>query len=124
MKYFPAAVSGETESEDCLFLDVVVPVAVFENRQKRKPAQDVNSFNVEQQEIAKRVKRRSGEGGAPVLFNIHGGGFFIGDKRTNYDPQALLQEAENGVIFVSANYRVCLNPLIQYCSIQDTPTSS
>lgn len=31
-KMIPLAISGERESEDCLFLDVIVPVEVFEKR--------------------------------------------------------------------------------------------
>ena len=65
------------ESEDCLFLDVIVPENVLHSRSR-----------------------------APVLINIHGGGFFIGDKTTLYDPQGLLAANNNGVVFVSMNYRV------------------
>lgn len=67
------------ESEDCLFLDVVVPTSVYHNHGRQL---------------------------APVLVNIHGGGFFIGDKNTLYDPQGLLAAAKNEMIFVSMNYRV------------------
>ena len=75
----PAANSSLPESEDCLFLDVVVPTAVFHGSHRRK---------------------------VPVLVNIHGGGFFIGDKTTLYDPQGLLAASKNEIIFVSMNYRV------------------
>ena len=79
--YLPNAVSGQTQSEDCLFLDVVVPVKVFEGAEKG----------------AKPV---------PILVNIHGGGFFIGDKTTIYDPQGFLHQSNNGLVYVSMNYRV------------------
>ncbi|KAL8627146.1 hypothetical protein Q9189_007155 [Teloschistes chrysophthalmus] len=75
----PIGNSTLPESEDCLFLDVVVPVEVF--------------------------KRRGKGQGAPVLVNIHGGGFFIGDKATLYPPQGLLAASNNSIIFVSMNYR-------------------
>ena len=42
----------------------------------------------------------------PLLVNIHGGGFFIGDKATLYPPQGLLEASENRMIYVSMNYRV------------------
>ncbi|KAL8662681.1 MAG: hypothetical protein Q9202_004465, partial [Teloschistes flavicans] len=80
----PIGNSTLPESEDCLFLDVVVPVGVF--------------------------KRRGKGTGAPVLVNIHGGGFFIGDKATLYPPQGLLAASNNTIIYVSMNYRVRLLP--------------
>ncbi|KAJ4993369.1 carboxylesterase family protein [Stagonosporopsis vannaccii] len=72
-------------TEDCLFLDVMVPRAVFEGRRKGK-------------------KR-----GAAVMVWIHGGGFGAGTK---YDvPSAgLLARSqtggEEGVVFVAINYRL------------------
>lgn len=75
----PIGNSTLPESEDCLFLDVVVPTSFFRKRRRKL---------------------------APVLVNIHGGGFFIGDKTTLYDPQGLLAASENHIIFVSMNYRV------------------
>ena len=75
----PIGNSTLPESEDCLFLDVVVPVSVYENRQSTL---------------------------APVLVNIHGGGFFIGDKATLYPPQGLMEASKNQMIYVSMNYRV------------------
>ena len=80
----PIGNSTLPESEDCLFLDVVVPTSVYHNHGREL---------------------------APVLVNIHGGGFFIGDKTTLYDPQGLLAAGKNEMIFVSMNYRVlCLLP--------------
>ncbi|KAI4244205.1 MAG: hypothetical protein LQ352_006896, partial [Teloschistes flavicans] len=75
----PIGNSTLPESEDCLFLDVVVPVEVFKRRGRGKAA--------------------------PVLVNIHGGGFFIGDKATLYPPQGLLAASNNSIIYVSMNYR-------------------
>ena len=79
----PIGNSTLPESEDCLFLDVVVPESVFNNGGK-------------------------GQNGklAPVMVNIHGGGFFIGDKATLYPPQGLIAASNNEMIFVSMNYRV------------------
>ncbi|KAL8631018.1 hypothetical protein Q9189_003299, partial [Teloschistes chrysophthalmus] len=75
----PAA-SSQAENEDCLFLDVIVPIRIFQQRASRKKL-------------------------APVLFNIHGGGFFIGEKRALYPPNGLLEAANNDFIYVSINYR-------------------
>ena len=103
LKYFPSAVSGETESEDCLFLDVVVPVKLFESaRQGQNDGPIALKARVNMVQESGEANRQ----GAPVLFNIHGGGFFLGDKRTNYDPQGLLRAAGNEIIYVSVNYRV------------------
>ena len=78
----PPSAPGQTESEDCLFLDVITPIPVFQQGQRR--------------------------GGklAPVLVNIHGGGFWIGDKTTLYPPNGLLTAASNEIVYVSMNYRV------------------
>lgn len=75
-------------TEDCLFLDVMVPRKVFEGRSSKGKAR----------------KRR-----AAVLVWIHGGGYGAGSK---YDspPAGLLARsqmgAEEGVIFVAINYRL------------------
>ncbi|RDL41634.1 uncharacterized protein BP5553_01613 [Venustampulla echinocandica] len=77
-------------SEDCLFLDVFVPRAVF-------------------------PKNSHGSGkGAPVLVWITGGGFIAGDKTAVgdqlYSPEGLIKASQTapskGLIFVSINYRL------------------
>lgn len=82
IKLWPSAVSGQSQSEDCLFLDVISPARVF---------------NGARSDSSKLV---------PVLVNIHGGGFFIGDKSSIYPPQGLLKQSDNGIVYVSMNYRV------------------
>ena len=71
------------ETEDCLFLDVVVPQDIF-NKKKGK--------------------------GAPVLVWIYGGGYTEGSKTDSYNPAGLLTRSENnggqGVIYVALNYRL------------------
>ncbi|SCO82732.1 related to cholinesterase [Fusarium oxysporum] len=71
------------ESEDCLFLDVIVPQRVFENAGRSTPA--------------------------PVMVYIHGGGYIQGAK-TEVDPRGLLYRSRNitsdGIIFISLNYRL------------------
>ncbi|KAK5700038.1 hypothetical protein LTR97_006172 [Elasticomyces elasticus] len=71
-------------TEDCLFLDVVVPEGIFNN---------------------------AGKGyGAPVLVWIYGGGYTAGSKSDSGNPAGLLARSENnggqGVIYVSLNYRL------------------
>ncbi|PGH11199.1 hypothetical protein AJ79_05041 [Helicocarpus griseus UAMH5409] len=69
-------------NEDCLFLDVVVPKAVFE--------------------------RPSGAPGAPVMVWIFGGGWIFNDK--NEDPSGIIKASKSsggdGVIYVALNYRL------------------
>ncbi|KAL9011347.1 MAG: hypothetical protein Q9173_003798 [Seirophora scorigena] len=74
-----------SETEDCLFLDVLVPDAIFNARKTTK---------------------------APVLVWIYGGGFAAGYK-TQHSPTALIKQSydaggpsSSGVIFVALNYRV------------------
>lgn len=89
---------GELESEDCLFLDVVVPDQVWNQR--------CNSSR-------------------PVMVWVHGGGFQIGAKwggpMTN--PLGLqdrsFDEDGEGVIWVGLNYRV---RLIEFCCNVLTPS--
>ena len=83
----PIGNSTLPQSEDCLYLDIIVPERVF--------AKGAGS--------ARKGKL------APVMVNIHGGGFFIGDKATLYPPQGLLGASGNEMIFVSMNYRVSLS---------------
>lgn len=71
-------------TEDCLFLDVVVPKKIFDN---------------------------AGSGsGAPVLVWIYGGGYTAGSKSGSGNPAGLIKRSTNhaatGVIYVSMNYRL------------------
>ena len=71
---------GPEESEDCLFLDVVVSNNTLTN------------------------------GGAPVLVWFYGGGYVFGSKSSAGDPIGLLErsnEHAKGAVYVSMNYRVC-----------------
>jgi acetylcholinesterase len=75
--------AGPLETEDCLFLDVVVPEKIY---------QRANSSGY----------------GAPVLVWIYGGGYVNGDKTRN--PAGLLAASGNvssgDIIYVSFNYRL------------------
>lgn len=77
-------------TEDCLFLDVHVPKAVFDG------AQSSNSSIT----------------GAAVIVWIYGGGFFAGSKSFWGDPAGLVdagtKAGDQGFVFVAFNYRVRL----------------
>ncbi|KAI9822473.1 MAG: hypothetical protein M1827_000192 [Pycnora praestabilis] len=74
-------------TEDCLFLDVIVPQQIF----------------------AKAGNNTNGTGAA-VLVWIYGGGYTAGDKSGSGNPAGLIQRSENatlpGVIYVAMNYRL------------------
>jgi len=79
VSYYDNIGTGQTEAEDCLFLDVIVPEHIF----------------------------RSGcQQPKPVLVWLYGGGFVNGDKRSLTDPIGLLESARESLIFVAPNYRV------------------
>lgn len=67
-------------TEDCLFLDVIVPSEVFNSRERKK---------------------------APVLVWIHGGGYVAGSKWQFGSGAGLLAAAAEPIIYVTLNYRVC-----------------
>ena len=77
------------ESEDCLFLDIIVPQQIF--------------------------AKKSSPAGAPVMVWIYGGGFTLGDKSSGLssgNPATLvsrsLENGQEGVIFLAMNYRLGL----------------
>lgn len=84
--YIPQKMDPRT-TEDCLFLDVIVPKKVFDRAQNK-------TF----------VPRKTL---APVLVWIYGGGYTEGDKSI-YNPSGLIQESTggDGILFVAINYRV------------------
>ncbi|EME40268.1 hypothetical protein DOTSEDRAFT_74915 [Dothistroma septosporum NZE10] len=71
------------ESEDCLFLDVMVPKQIFDNRNKS---------------------------GAAVLVWVHGGGYTSGSKTGDGSPAGILARSQDnqggGVVYVSVSYRL------------------
>lgn len=76
-------------TEDCLFLDLVVPKRIF----------------------ARASNATNSTGGAPILVWINGGGYTAGDKSA-YSAAGLIKASQtnnsDGVIFVSLNYRLGL----------------
>ena len=84
LPYIAPGISGQYQSEDCLFLDVIAPFPLFKQGLSQKRSNKL----------------------APVLVNIHGGGFFEGDKTAVYWPGGLLERGLNGFVYVSMNYRV------------------
>ncbi|KAL7951249.1 Alpha/Beta hydrolase protein [Trichoderma barbatum] len=69
-------------SEDCLFLDVIVPTRVYSNRRSNHLA--------------------------PVYVNIFGGGFVLGDKNSHGNPAGILASSDDNIIYVTFNYRLGL----------------
>ena len=69
-------------SEDCLFLDIDVPKTVLDGRGKWTT-------------------------GAPVLIWIYGGGYTAGSKWHFGSGAGLLASAQEPMIYVALNYRVC-----------------
>lgn len=84
--FIPPALSSQAQNEDCLFLDVIAPTKLFRKRDQARSKL------------------------APVLVNIHGGGWFIGEKRAISPPNGLLEAGKNDFIYVSIGYRVRLRP--------------
>ena len=82
-KAIPAQANPQKQNEDCLFLDVVAPSNKFENG-----------------------KLKSNGSLSPVLVWIHGGGYFIGDKTTLYDPAGFFYQSNDNIVYMSMNYRV------------------
>ena len=91
-------------SEDCLFLNIIVPQKVFEQAAPhRKPL-------------------------APVLVWIHGGGYVVGEKTDSgqYNPAGLIKTSQSsnstGLVYVAINYRVSPppkldTPMLLTCSV-------
>jgi carboxylesterase type B len=84
--YVPQKMDPRT-TEDCLFLDVIVPKKIFDRAQNK-------TF------VSKKTL-------APVLVWIYGGGYVEGDK-SSYNPTGLIHESKggDGILYVAMNYRV------------------
>lgn len=75
------------ESEDCLFLDVIVPDSIFHQNDSTNSSK-----------------------GAAVIIYIYGGGYTGGSKTSSGNPAGLIYNSRangsEGVIYVGINYRV------------------
>ena len=75
---------ASNEDEDCLFLDVIVPKSVYDNKDRRGPV--------------------------PVMVWFYGGGFTLGSKYSAGNPTGLLDQSldleAGGQIWVGFNYRL------------------
>ncbi|KAF9248450.1 hypothetical protein DTO027I6_8581 [Penicillium roqueforti] len=87
-EYKPAKQDPRT-TEDCLFLDVIVPKKIFERSKGEAAAFRKNL--------------------APVLVWIYGGGY-VGGEKSSSDPTGLIQRSQqgnnDGVVYVALNYRL------------------
>ena len=93
--------SDQRTTEDCLFLDVIVPQKTFD-------------FPEDNGNVTK---------GSPVLVWIHGGGYSYGDKMSYGNPAGLVKASNMNVsdeiIVVAFNYRVSQYSHRDLPSIQD-----
>ncbi|KAF2405611.1 alpha/beta-hydrolase [Trichodelitschia bisporula] len=71
------AMGGAASSEDCLFLDVVVPGKVLRGKEK-----------------------------VPVVNWIYGGAYIVGSKDGMYDGNPLVRQSNGSVVYVVGNYRL------------------
>jgi carboxylesterase type B len=99
-------------SEDCLFLDVIVPETIFDSASAKKKRQD-GSYVVQcSPGLPCTEVLKNGTGGAPVLVWIYGGGYVGGDKTSSGNPASLiarsLEDDKEGVVYVAMNYRLGL----------------
>ena len=92
-------------TEDCLFLDLLVPRPVFEAAQAQAQAQPMPAAGTEEETASATTKTP----GVPVLVWIYGGGYTAGDKQAWPDsasPAGLLRRANDSIIYVAFNYRL------------------
>ncbi|KAI9817617.1 MAG: hypothetical protein M1832_004621 [Thelocarpon impressellum] len=80
------------ETEDCLFLDLFVPEKIFKKRPKDKKGD--------------KEEKKKNKDGAPVIVWIHGGGYVFGHKTVTGSPAGIIERSDDGIIFVSINYRL------------------
>ncbi|KAK0101390.1 hypothetical protein ONS95_006565 [Cadophora gregata] len=96
---------GPGVSEDCLFLDVIVPEKVF-NITKTNGTSGYHEVQCEPDQPCKVPS------GAPVLVWIYGGGYTFGSKTSYGNPTSLISRSlENngeGLVYVAMNYRLGL----------------
>lgn len=96
----PPGQSNGWATEDCLFLDLIVPISVFNDRHNYQ-SPGYCSKHTDGQHRA-----------APVLFRMFPGGYYSGDKTDDADAAGLVgrsiknPSSAPGMIYVSINYRL------------------
>ena len=100
-------------TEDCLFLDVVVPQKIFATANSSSPAKGASVSQIADGQIQASTAssgNTTNSTGAPVLVWIYGGGYTGGEKSANSAAGLLKASQANGtsegLIFVSLNYRL------------------
>ena len=120
-KYDPSKSSSSASSappiqdprstEDCLFLDVVVPQKIFAKANATGTAAGASVSQIVDGQIQVSTSSTTNNNtGAPVLVWIYGGGYVFGEKSA-YSAAGLIKASQangtsDGVIFVSLNYRL------------------
>jgi acetyl esterase/lipase len=102
-------------SEDCLFLDVIVPETIFNSAIAKKKRQE-GPYDVQCKPGSPctdpDVSQNGTKSGAPVLVWIYGGGYVSGDKTSSGNPAGLiarsLENGNEGIVYVAMNYRLGL----------------
>ena len=100
-------------TEDCLFLDVVVPQKIFAKANASTSAHSASVTQIADGQIQAPMAsstNNTNSTGAPVLVWIYGGGYTGGEKSA-YSAAGLLKASQangtsEGLIFVSLNYRL------------------
>ncbi|KAK9491483.1 Alpha/Beta hydrolase protein [Lipomyces doorenjongii] len=100
-KWLDLLANPESQSEDCLFLDVTVPGWIVRDQM------GIFNTSVSNATITLSPLNGSGSsGGLPVMTWIHGGGFTFGEKAGVHNPKGLMKIAQGKLVYVAFNYRL------------------
>jgi carboxylesterase type B len=88
------SMGGGPTSEDCLFLDIVVPGKAYR-----------------------------GEAKVPVINWLYGGGYILGSKDGMYDGHPIVKKSGNNVIYVAGNYRLGVHGFLSGNTVESDGTA-